>query len=82
MVKNVNTFQVSGLLVVNHCRVSTGSAVLSKSAFERLGRFTNIRGGVQSFRKPAIFSPLKIRGREGVQPDFGKIETKDRYHDE
>ncbi len=28
--------------------------------------------------KSAIFSPLKIGGGEGVQSDFGKIETKDR----
>ncbi len=40
--------------------------------FTYLGVGSNVSG------KSAIFSPLKIGGGEGVQPDFGKIETKDR----
>ncbi len=35
--------------------------------------------GAKVSGKSAIFSPLKIGGGEGVQPDIGKIETKDRY---
>ncbi len=31
----------------------------------------------QSPGKSPIFSPLKIGGGRGVNPDFGKMETKD-----
>ncbi len=38
-----------------------------------------IRDATQSPGKSPIFSPLKIGGGRGVNPDFGKIETKDSY---
>ncbi len=36
----------------------------------------DIRDATQSPGKSPIFSPLKIGGGRGVNPDFGKIETK------
>ncbi len=36
-----------------------------------------VRDATQSPGKSPIFSPLKIGGGRGVNPDFGKIETKD-----
>ncbi len=36
-----------------------------------------IRDATQSPEKCPIFSPLKIGGGRGINPNFGKIETKD-----
>ena len=42
----------------------------------------HIRDATQSPGKSPIFSSLKIGGGRGVNPDFGKIETKDsNYRD-
>ncbi len=37
----------------------------------------SLRDATQIPGKSPIFSPLKIGGGRGVNPDFGKIETKD-----
>ncbi len=44
---------------------------------QAVGFLRVLRDATQSPRKPTIFSPLKIGGGRGVNPDFGKIETKD-----
>ncbi len=55
---------------IQYCTTDTLSLEFSK-------RSTNLRGATQSPGKYPIFSSLKIGGGRGVNPGFGKIDTKD-----
>ena len=65
-----NTIILCPYMHIQYCTTDTLSLEFSK-------RSTNLRGATQSPGKYPIFSSLKIGGGRGVNPGFGKIDTKD-----